>query len=299
MADRSDNISRVSSNVSSIVSGSCHYRDMTDSAVLELEAMRVPAPGRAIVAAVVDALGAQDLLDEALLWDRVEAMVAARRLGALAEATEADVDPRVRRLSVAEQVQPSNRCTRAVAYADVKLAQRLRHRYAVLGEALGVGVLSQAQCRGIVLGFRHMPAWVSPEDLVAHQRQMVGFAAEHGPRELRELAERLVEAIDPVGAEAAEAARLEREHRKAMRNRFLVVEPDYHGSMLIKGSLPMADGELLKAQLDALMPSAASYQHDEDGLPSRPARRADALVRLVSIAAASGEVPAHGGDRPR
>lgn len=77
-----------------------------------------------------------------------------------------------------------------------------------------------------------------------------------------------------------------------------MVWPDHHGSMLIRGQVPVADGALFLSQLEALTPSAASYELTGE-VPDRSARRADTLVRLCGINAASGLLPALGGDRPQ
>ncbi|WP_371811094.1 FRG domain-containing protein [Tessaracoccus sp. MC1865] len=76
------------------------------------------------------------------------------------------------------------------------------------------------------------------------------------------------------------------------------LSPDRHDSIRITGQLPVADAALLAAQLEALLPSASSYANAGE-TPGPDVRRADALVLLVQAAAASGELPAHGGDRPR
>ncbi|WP_256437900.1 HNH endonuclease signature motif containing protein [Tessaracoccus sp. MC1865] len=74
--------------------------------------------------------------------------------------------------------------------------------------------------------------------------------------------------------------------------------PDHHGASRFTGLLPTAQAELLAAQLDAVTPPASSYRDSDE--PSGPAmRRADALMILVHTAAATGELPAHGGDRPQ
>lgn len=253
----------------------------------------------ALLRALTQAQETTDPLVEAMRWDAVAAMATARKLAAIAAVTEAiEVDPDHTRPSVAEQLHATNRRSRASAYADVKLAERLQHRFPVLLNALHDGVISPDQTRAIVHGLRDLPSWLSVDEMAAHQHEMVALAANHDPHELRVLAQHLVEAIDPAGAEEAESRRLERDLRRALRNRYLTLNPDHHGSMIIKGSLPIAEGDLLKAQLDALLPAAASYQHEEEGLPTQSARRADALVRLLQLVAATGDLPAHGGDRP-
>lgn len=80
--------------------------------------------------------------------------------------------------------------------------------------------------------------------------------------------------------------------------RSLRIKPDFHGSVRITGQLPVADGVLLQAQIDALLPPASTYA-SEDAVPSRDARQADALVLLTQLAANSGQLPSHGLGRPQ
>jgi hypothetical protein len=131
------------------------------------------------------------------------------------------------------------------------------------------------------------------------QRHLLSFCDELGPAELTVAALKMWEVLDPEGAEEIEARRLAREERLAKAGRALRLSPDHHGSMRLTGQLPVADAALLQAQLDALMPPASSYVGEGDGdVPGRAARRADALMLLAGIAAASGEVPEQAGDRP-
>ena len=201
-------------------------------------------------------------------------------------------------LNVAERLHATNRVSRPASRADVRLAKDLADRFSVVAQAWREGMVSGQQARGIVAGLKNLPLSLSPSQMEQCQADVVGFADRFDPDELRKIAERMVEVIDPEHAEALEADRAERDARIAFLRRSLVVVSDHHGSMLVRGQLPMADGVLFLAQLDALMPSAASY-HLTREVPDRPARRADALVRWCAVMAASGELPAMGGDRPQ
>ncbi len=201
-------------------------------------------------------------------------------------------------LSVAERLHATNRVSRAASRADARLSRDLADRFPLVAAAWCDGVVSAQQARGIVAGLKHLPLPLSTSQLEACQADVVGFADRLDPDELRKVAERMAEVIDPDHAEALEADRVERDARIAFRRRSLMVVPDHHGSMLIRGQLPMADGQLFLAQLDALLPSAASY-HLTNEVPDRPARRADALVRWCAIQASSGELPTQAGDRPQ
>ena len=201
-------------------------------------------------------------------------------------------------LSVAERLHATNRMSRPASRGDVRLARDLADRFPIIARAWRDGTVSAQQARGIVAGLRQLPLALSPSQLETCQVDVVAFADQLDPDELRQVAERMAEVIDPEAAEAKEADRIERDARIAHARRSLAVWPDHHGSMMIRGQLPIVDGALFLSQLEALMPSAASYEATGE-VPDRAARRADALVRLCSINAASGELPAVGGDRPQ
>lgn len=133
--------------------------------------------------------------------------------------------------------------------------------------------------------------------MVRAQELLIAHADKFDPVDLAEMARRVAELLDPEAAEEREAERLDREDRIAQQERFLSVEPDHHGSMRIAGKVTPVVGATLLTQLDALMPSAASYKGGP--VPSKAARRADALERLLGVAAATGDLPDDGGDRPR
>lgn len=201
-------------------------------------------------------------------------------------------------LSAAERLHATNRVSLSSSRRDVRLACDLSDRFSLIAQSWRDGVVSGQQARGIVAGLKHLPVAMTRLQLDARQAELVGFAVRLDPDELRVVAERMAEVIDPERAEALEADRIERDARIAHARRALVVVPDHQGSMLIRGQVPIADGELFLAQLTALTPSAASYRLTGE-LPDRSARRADALVRWCGIAAASGQLPAAGGDRPQ
>lgn len=221
-----------------------------------------------------------------------EARLAGMRLELLGEAQLAGA------ARVVDQLRSSARTTTGQASAALRLAGELSDRFWVLAEALGEGSISVAQAEAIVTGLKRLPVSLGRHDLERCQRQLLTFCDRLGPAELRVAALRVWELLDPEAAEACEAQRLAREERRAKAGRSFRLTPDFHGSMRISGQLPTADAALLQAQLDALMPPASSYAGDDGEIPSLDARRADALLRLVGTAAASGEVPEHGGDRP-
>ncbi|MCG6567543.1 HNH endonuclease signature motif containing protein [Tessaracoccus sp. ZS01] len=221
-----------------------------------------------------------------------EAQLAGLRLHLLHEARLSAAD------GVVEEVRQSVRTTTAQATASLKLAMDLGERFPLIASALNDGELSLAQAEAIISGLRKLPNAVTRAELVKCQESVLAKVHNLGPDELRELASHVFRVIDPDGAEAEDKKRLDAQDRAAHRSRFLIITPDHHGSSRFSGKLPTAQVELLAAQLDAVTPPASSYRDSDE--PSDPAvRRADALMILVHTAAATGKLPAHGGDRPQ
>lgn len=220
---------------------------------------------------------------------QVEAQLAGLRLHLLHEARLTAAD------AVLDQTRHSVRTSAAEASAALRLSQELGDRFALIAAALNDGTISLPQADAIVAGLRKLPARLSKTDLIRCQESILAHTDTLGPSELRVLAARLWEVIDPDTAEAEQAQRLAAEERAAHRNRYLRLAPDHHGSMRLTGLLPVADGALLAAQLEALMPPRSSYPEES---PAPEMRRADALMHLAAIAAGTGQLPAHGGDRP-
>ena len=222
-----------------------------------------------------------------------EAQLVGLRLHLLHEACLVGAD------DVVSDVRQSVRTTASQATASLKLAADLAERFPLIAAALNHGTISLSQADAIVTGLRKLPGRLTRSDLAQCQESILAHVDTLGPSELRTLASRLLEIIDPEHAEADEAKRLAAEERSAHRDRFVRLAPDFHGSVRITGQLPLADAALLSAQLEALMPTAASYSQAGEAPPTPEARRADALVLLAQAASSSGELPAHGCDRPQ
>ncbi|MEZ5114620.1 MAG: DUF222 domain-containing protein [Candidatus Nanopelagicales bacterium] len=113
-----------------------------------------------------------------------------------------------------------------------------------------------------------------------------------GPSRFAKELARWCDAIDPDTA-------LEDEN-SAWEDRHLVFT-ELGGSVLFQGSLPLAEGRLLKRRCEAV----AAHQRKEDSAdtgaprPGRPALLVDALCHLVEVAAASNAVPAIDGVPPQ
>jgi hypothetical protein len=175
-------------------------------------------------------------------------------------------------------------------------------RFALVADAAGRGELLPTQAEAITRVLDDLPDDF-PTDIVREAQQLlVGFGASHNAVELRQLTSHLVEILDPATAEVREVARLEREHRQAERGRHLTFSYDHHGSVLFKGSLPVAEAEPFIQVIDAY--AAAQKRglerldpHAECVTPAM--RRADALLAMVNHHSQESLAPNHGGDRPR
>lgn len=131
---------------------------------------------------------------------------------------------------------------------------------------------------------------------------MVDFAARHNAQELRGLSRYLLEVLDPATAEVREQKLLEHQLRTAHHNRYLTFDPDHHGSIRIRGSLPVVDAEPFIRLIDSYAAQANRGVDALDPLAQTvtPAmRRADALLALVARHQHQSLAPNHGGDRPR
>ena len=229
-----------------------------------------------------------DLLDSV---EATQAQLAGVRMRLVHEAQVAGADV------VIDKVRASTRTTTQRASADLRLAHDLGEDYPLIHQAVCRGTISLAQAEGMVTGLKKLPVRLTRHDLERCQTTLLAEAEFLGPQELRVLAARMLEVIHPDAADEADAVRLAREERLAKAGRSLRIKPDHHGSVRITGQLPVADGAVLQAQSDALLPPVTAYAH-EDFTPSRDARQADALVLLTQVAANAGDLPGHGLARP-
>ncbi len=175
-------------------------------------------------------------------------------------------------------------------------------RFPLVADAARSGSVLPGQAEAITQVLDDLPDDFPTDTIREAQQLLVGFAASHNSVELRRLTSHLVEILDPATAETREAARLDREHRLAERTRHLTFSDDHHGSVLIRGSLPVAEAEPFIRIIDAY--TAAIKRgierldpHTEYVTPAM--RRADALLAMVNHHSQESLAPNHGGDRPR
>jgi hypothetical protein len=147
-----------------------------------------------------------------------------------------------------------------------------------------------------------LPREFDTDTVVEAQQLMVGFADSHNSAELRCLTTHLIDVLAPDTADQLEAKRLEQQEARAQTRRYLEFREDGDGSVLIRGSLPIADAEPFIQIVEAY--AAAAKRGIERLDPTSeyltPAmRRADGLLAMTAAHSRQAVAPKHGGDRPR
>lgn len=244
--------------------------------------------------------------DEAVL----EVLSAADRLVSVTEAVRAVVIREVGRREAAERVAHCSTpewIRRGLGHTIqrcrtlVKDAER-QGEFKELVAAASRGDVQSEQASAIARVLENLPDDLPAEKVAEAERTMIGFAAEHTPDDLARLGWHLLEVIAPDRVDELLAEKLAREEAAARKNRGLSLKDDGHGTMHVKGKLPIADGEELAAVLKAHADSAWKRHVEEEsdtGPKNTSVLMADALMTVVREHQAHRQAPAHGGDRPR
>ena len=247
--------------------------------------------------------------DGALIATVGDALVLAGRVHAYALSLLAEIENRDAvhhevGVSTAGWLADTQRYTRRESNQLIRDASDLR-RFTQVRDGMLAGSISIPQSQAVARVLHKLPDDLGIDSEHAAETTMVEYCAEFDSHALNNLARHLIDVIAPEIAEEAEAKRLEREARQARTRRHLSFAPDGDGSMLIRGSLPIIEGELLKAQVDAIAAQARRVALDmadpltEPGTTTTTMRRADALLQLIDQAARARIAPSNGGDRPR
>jgi len=238
------------------------------------------------------------LLQEAVrLGGRLE--VWQERLAARIEKSEAAWNER--KTSTATWLAESMNLTTREAKRLIKAGQELE-RFPIVGAAAKAGEVLPSQAGAITQVLRDLPREFDETAIRPGQEMTVEFAQTHNAVELRRLTSYLVELLSPETADEIDSRRLARQEQRAQAHRFLEFKNDGDGSVLIRGSLPVAAAEPFirivdayaaaeKRALEALDPSA------EYVTPAM--RRADGLLAMVQAHSQGALAPSNGGDRPR
>lgn len=180
---------------------------------------------------------------------------------------------------------------------DLRLGEALSRRWQRLGDGLAHGAVNLAQARVIAHALDQLPDDVPAEVVAMAEAQLVEFAAEFGPRDLRVLGRRILDVVAPEVAEAAEAKALDDEERRAAETTSLSFSPCGDGTTRLRGKLPDAAAHRLRTYLDAFTSprrgGVSTGSTSENGPLHR--RRGEALCALLEHLDPK-KLPAHGGD---
>lgn len=232
---------------------------------------------------------------------RLDARLSAWRSALAAEVEQSGVAVAEHGTSTVTWLADATCMTRRAAGRLVIEGQRLT-RFPTVAAAAAEGCVLPEQAQAITQVLDGLPTDFDTGQLRQAEELMVGFADTHNAHDLRSLSRYLVEVLDPDTVEAREAARLERDLRAAKHNRHLSFDSDGHGSVRIRGSLPVVDAEPFIRLIDSYTAHAARGIDRLDPLAetTTPAqRRADALTAMIDRHLAQSLAPSHGGDRPR
>lgn len=188
------------------------------------------------------------------------------------------------------------------ARAMVKQAGRL-DRFGIVGQALCAGSVTSQQAAAIGQALDELPDTLSEDTLAQAQQEMIDHAARFDPAALRRLGNHLVEVLCPGAVEDRLGEQLSREEARARRDRFLDWRHTGDGSVILRGRLPVLEGDTITTVIESYTRRGdSSIDADLDPqaeVPTAGRRRADAFVALIHHVQARRLAPTISGDRPR
>lgn len=179
---------------------------------------------------------------------------------------------------------------------DLRLGAALAERWHRLASGLATGSVNLAQARVLVHALEQLPGDVPAEVVAMAEEQLVEYAAEFGPSELRVLGRRILDVVAPEVGEAAEARALEAEERDAAEQTTLTLTPCGDGTTRIRGRMPDAAAHRLATYLDGFTSPRRGHRSDRLDLRGRvDRRRGEAFCALLEHLDPE-KLPDHGGD---
>lgn len=192
----------------------------------------------------------------------------------------------------------ATRATKPAAHQAVALAAELdKDEHAPARSALAAGDVSREQAAVVVKAVDALPAdLVDPEVRSRAEQHLIGFAADHDPRELRFLGRRILEYVAPDVAEEHERRVLEAEESRALATATLSMHLDGHGSVVGRFKIPVLAGEMLRKHLEAV----AAPRHQAASGPlgakvAKPLRLGQAFAEYIETRPTVGGMPQAGG----
>src|SRR4051794_26722788 len=237
-----------------------------------------------------------DLLEQAIVLERVTRQVAATHLALVAEIHARNAAVTAGARSTASWLVAKTGVPRGAANRVVQTATRMAHHAPAVRDALGSGAISLGHAAVIAavlneLGVRaqRVDSPVTWEVRATAQATMLQIAATLDPAQLAVAGEVLIQRVDPDPDYTGDDGM-----RQDAARRSLVLSRDGDGGGLLRGSLDPESFAVLQA---ALSPLAAPRPRTAEGPDQRSAaqRNADALVDLAQRALAAGDLPGEGG----
>ena len=228
------------------------------------------------------------LVEITKLSSRVESL----KLRVLAAADDIAVETGAR--STASWLADTTRDNHGTVLRSARLAAAVDDRYRHVATALAEGRVNVAQAHVIVTALDDLPTDLDPALRMQGEKHLVEQSDEFGPRELRRLGDRLLEAIAPDIADQAEYERLVAEERRAHAATKLTFKPRGDGSTDLFSRIPDHVANRLRTYLDSFTsPRRAAALGEVDALPVAR-RRGEAFCALLENLPDSG-LPHHGG----
>ncbi|RHW25634.1 DUF222 domain-containing protein [Nocardioides immobilis] len=139
----------------------------------------------------------------------------------------------------------------SMARAEAHLATALDRKWSRVAAGMAEGTVSAEQARAIVAGLDNLPDRVGTEVLAKAEEQLVDYARDYRPSELRRLARHILDVVAPEIAEAEAAKRLEAEEQRAREKTRLSLRPVGDGTTRLSGMIPDEAAARLRAYLEA------------------------------------------------
>jgi hypothetical protein len=212
-------------------------------------------------------------------------------------AASADVAEEDGARDIAGWLAPRIQADSPAVRADQRLAQALDSRWSKVAAGMAAGVVSPDQARVIVHGLEALPDHLGAEIVTQAEAQLVEYAKEFAPAELRKLARRILDVVAPEIAEAEEAKLLEKEEQHAREKTSLRTRRLGDGTSRTTIVYPDADADRLHTYLDAF---TSPRKHDdavsgeEDRIPHHR-KLGHAFCALLEHLNPD-KLPDHGGD---
>ncbi|MDR2454255.1 MAG: HNH endonuclease, partial [Bifidobacteriaceae bacterium] len=173
------------------------------------------------------------------------------------------------------------RLTRSEAQRLV-LGARQAGPYPKLRRAALAGLVGQRQVEAASGVLRHLPPDLGAAQKDLAEEVVVGLAGQLAADQLAKAGEEVLERVAPQAAQQSAEDKAARQLRRAESKQFLAISDNFDGTATLRGLLPAAEAELVRAVIDKAAGKARRDHARSPGgpLPDRGRARAAALVEI-------------------